>query len=104
MRQERMLGVAMLVAGLAIAGISVTQMRSGGVVHAQVTPPATSAQDDKPAESRPTTIAPEPARPPNTEGTTTGSSPPASGDRPPMTGTPLPSAPAEKTGRPVQPK
>jgi hypothetical protein len=111
MRQERMLGVALLVAGLAIAGISVTQMRSDGVVQAQATPPATSDQNAKPAESvpggtRPTTPAPEPARPQNNqdkEGTTTGSSP-KSADRPPVTGTPLPPAPAEKTGPPLEPK
>jgi hypothetical protein len=107
MRQERMLGVAMLVAGLAIAGLSMTQMRPDGVVHAQAAP----QRDDPPAESmpggtRPTTPAPEPARPQSipqgNEGSTTGSSP--AGASPPATGTPLPPAPAEKTGRPIQPK
>lgn len=113
MRQERMLGVALLAAGLAIAGVALTRMGPGGVVHAQVTqqtaPPA-AAQDDKPAKSmpggtRPTTPAPEPARPQNNEGATTGTAaPPNTGDRPPVTGTPLPPAPAEKTGEPLQRK
>jgi hypothetical protein len=116
MRQERMLGVALLVAGLAIAGISVAQMGSDGAMQAQVTPqtpPAAAPRgDDKPAESmpggtRPTTPAPEPARPQKdpqeNEGSTTGSSPPKSPDRPPTTGTPLPPAPAEKSAPPVQP-
>jgi hypothetical protein len=112
MRQERMLGVAMLVAGLAIAGVAVSRMGPDGTVHAQATPQtAPSVQDDKPAESmpggtRPTTPAPEPARPQNNEGSTTGTAPasPRTGDRPPMTGTPLPPAPAEKTAPPIQSK
>jgi hypothetical protein len=116
MRQEWMWGVALLVGGLAIAGISVTQMGSNGAIQAQVTPqtspPAAGPSADKPAESkpggtRPTTPAPEPARPQNNlqenEGGTTGQSPPRSGDRPPTTGTPLPPAPAEKVAPPVQP-
>jgi hypothetical protein len=106
MRQERMLGVTLLVAGLVIAGLSVTQMRPDGVVHAQATPPA-STSPQPPAESmpggtRPTTPAPEPARPQNNsqgEGSTTGSSPAGSGGR-----TPLPPAPAEKSGPPIQQK
>jgi hypothetical protein len=114
MRQERMLGVAMLVAGLVIAGVAVTRMQPDSVVHAQATPPATSQQNDQPAQSmpggtRPTTPAPEPARPQNNEGSTTGTSPPGTSqpgtaDRPPVTGTPLPPAPAEKTGEPLQRK
>jgi hypothetical protein len=109
MRQELMLGTAMLVAGLVIVGLSVTQMRPDGAVHAQATP----QRDDPPAQSmpggtRPTTPAPEPARPQNNpqgnQGSTTGSSPPNSGDRPPVTGTPLPPAPAEKSGPPIQQK
>ena len=111
MRQERILGVVLLVAGLTIAGLSVTQMDTDGTVHAQATPPAT---DDKPAESkpggtRPTTPAPEPARPQRhdgSDGTTTGTSPspPKDPARPPTTGTPLPPAPAEKSAPPVQSK
>jgi hypothetical protein len=104
MRQERMLGVALLVAGLAIAGAAVTRMGPDGAVHAQAT-------SDKPAESkpggtRPTTPAPEPARPQKDEGSTTGTSPqsPRTGDRPPAIGTPLPPAPAEKTAPPMEKK
>ena len=106
MRQERMLGVALLVAGLAIAGVAVSQMGPEGPLHAQATAPATpSVQDDRP-ETRPTTPAPEPARPQNNEGSTTGTSPasPRMGDRPPVTGTPLPPAPAEKMAPPIQSK
>jgi hypothetical protein len=113
MRQERMLGVAVLVAGLALVGASIARMGPEGVVQAQVTPPA--ARDDQPAKSkpggtRPTTPAPEPARPQSkdNEGSTTGSSPPKSDerapDRPPAVGTPLPPAPAEKIGPPIQQK
>ena len=112
-----MLGVALLAAGLAIAGVALTRMGPDRVVQAQMTqqtaPPA-AVQDDKPAESmpggtRPTTPAPEPARPQinqnnNSEGATTGTAPSNSGDRPAVTGTPLPPAPAEKTGEPLQRK
>ena len=95
MRQERTLGVALLVAGLVIAGAAVTRMGGESAVHAQATPPA--VQEEKPAQSmpggsRPTTPAPEPARPQNSEGTTTGIAPA------------LPPAPAEKTGPPLQSK
>lgn len=112
-----MLGVVMLVAGLAIAGVAVTRMGPDGVVQAQVTPqtaPPAAAQDDKPAPAesmpggtRPTTPAPEPARPQdnqNNQGSTTGTSPSNAGNRPATIGTPLPPAPAEKTGAPIQPR
>jgi hypothetical protein len=108
MRQERMLGVAMLVAGLALVGLSITRMGPESVVQAQVAP-QTPTQREEPG-ARPTTPAPEPARPQSkdSEGATTGSSPPKSDDRtpdrPPATGTPLPPAPAEKTGPPIQQK
>ena len=108
MRQERMLGTAMLVAGLVIAGLSVTQMRPDGVAHAQATQRDDSPAQSMPGGTRPTTPAPEPARPQNNpqgnEGATIGSSPPNSGDRPPVMGTPLPPAPAEKSGPPIQQK
>src|SRR5262245_11063431 len=115
MRQERTIGLTMLVAGLIIAGAAVTRMDAQGVVTAQAPPPAATPapeKADKPAESmpggtRPTTPAPEPARPQRDDGATTGSSPPASPqsrDRPPVTGTPLPPAPAEKNGPPLQGK
>jgi hypothetical protein len=109
MRQERMLGVAMLVAGLALMGVSLTRMGQDGIVQAQVTPPAPTQRDEQPG-TRPTTPAPEPARPQSkeNEGSTTGSSPPKSDgrapDRPPATGTPLPPAPAEKTAPPIERK
>jgi hypothetical protein len=112
MRQERMLGVVLLVTGLIIAGTAVSRMGGEGTVQAQVTPPAAvTPEDDKPAQSmpggtRPTTPAPEPARPQNNEGSTTGAAPasPRTGDRPPVTGTPLPPAPAEKMAPPIEKK
>jgi hypothetical protein len=115
MRQERMLGVVLLVTGLIIAGTAVSRMGGESTVQAQVTPqtppPAATPNDDKPAQSmpggtRPTTPAPEPARPQNNEGSTTGAAPasPRTGDRPPVTGTPLPPAPAEKTAPPIEKK
>jgi hypothetical protein len=116
MRQERMLGVMLLVAGLGIAGAAVLRMGGEDTVQAQVTPQtpppaAAPSQDDKPAESmpggtRPTTPAPEPARPQIDEGSTTGAAPasPRTGDRPPVTGTPLPPAPAEKAAPPLERK
>jgi hypothetical protein len=95
MRQERTLGVVLLVAGLLIAGAAVTRMGADHAVHAQATP----------GDTRPTTPAPEPARPSqNNEGSTTGTAPSTSSDRPPATGTPLPPAPAEKTAPPIQRK
>lgn len=108
MRQERMLGVAMLVAGFALVGASISHMDPEGMVQAQVTP-QTPTQREQPG-TRPTTPAPEPARPQSKDdgGTTTGSSPPKSDertpDRPPAIGTPLPPAPAEKTAPPIERK
>ena len=104
MRHERMLGVVLLVTGLMITGAAVSQMTGKGSVQAQVTPqtpPAATSND-----TRPTTPAPEPARPQNNQGSTTGTAPasPSTGDRPPVTGTPLPPAPAEKTAPPIERK
>jgi type IV secretory pathway VirB10-like protein len=110
MRQEKTLGVVLLVAGLMIAGAAVARMQPESVVQAQATPPAAAPKDDtKPAESmpggtRPTTPAPEPARPQNNESGTTGTAPasPATGERPPAVAPALPPAPAEKVGPPVK--
>jgi hypothetical protein len=114
MRRQKMLGVMLLVTGLIIAGTAVSRMGGEGTVQAQVTPqtpPAAAPDDNKPAQSmpggtRPTTPAPEPARPQTNEGSTTGASPasPGTGDRPPVTGTPLPQAPAERIAPPIERK
>ena len=67
-----LLPLAMLVAGLMLTGVSLASITRAKTVHlAQATPPtqsSPSAPVDKPAEStpggtRPTTPAPEPARP-----------------------------------------
>lgn len=118
LREDRLVGVVMLVAGLAIAGAALHQTRAPGTMHAQTVPQTTpgtpidaAPAESKPGGTRPTTPAPEPARPQNNDGsgqgTTTGTSPqmpPASSDRPPVTGTPLPPAPAEKTAPPIDRK
>lgn len=109
-RQDRMLGVAMIVVGLVIAGFALHQTRPQAVEHAQVTPQTSPSPpaESTPGGARPTTPAPEPARPQNNpEGATTGrspTSPPLSSDRPPVTGTPLPPAPAEKAAPPIERK
>ena len=113
LREDWLVGVVMLVAGLAIAGTALHQTRPQGTMHAQTAPqPTTGAPaESKPGDARPMTPAPEPARPQNNDGSgqgkTTGTSPqmpPASSDRPPVTGTPLPPAPAEKTAPPIERK
>ena len=110
MRQERMLGAAMVVAGFALAGLSLSPTGPLDVAQAQVTPQQRYNQpaESKPGGTRPTTPAPEPARPQNHDGSTTGTSPPHSDDRspdrPPAIGTPLPPAPAEKIAPPMQKK
>lgn len=109
-RRDRVLGVTMIAAGLAIAAVS--YMQSGNAKHMLAQAPQSPASDSaKPAtdptegQSRPTTPAPEPARPqpipdatPNSPGTT-GTSP--SNAAPPAA---LPPAPAEKVGEPIKPR
>ncbi len=111
-RRDWLTGSALLLAGAAIPVAAVHQIVTAPVVMAQAVdttkPPAATApvgKEDGPAEStpggtRPTTPAPEPARP----GGTVGSGPPTTQDRPPVTGNPLPPAPAEQRGEPIQPK
>jgi hypothetical protein len=91
---------AMLMAGLVLTGVSLVTMTRTNVRLAQVTPPVqdqpSTTPDDKPAESkpggtRPTTPAPEPARP----------GPQAQQDGAKAA---LPPAPPEKIAPPMQPK
>ena len=88
-----------------IAGVAVSRMGPERIEHAQVTP-QTQPAESTPGGTRPTTPAPEPARPQNSESGTTGTAPtsPTTGDRPPVTGTPLPKAPAEKVAPSVEKK
>lgn len=107
-RSDRVLGATMIIAGLAIAVVSYSQTGNAQHVMAQAAPPSAPANASPPrdpteGQSRPTTPAPEPARPqpmpdatPNSPGTTGSSTttPPAA----------LPPAPAEKVGDPIKPR
>jgi len=94
-----LLASAMVAGGLAIFGLSVAQLVARNPHMAQATQPLQSSptpapQDNQPAESkpggeRPTTPAPEPARP-DADAQKAGATPA------------LPPAPAEKTAAPVK--
>ena len=98
-KRDLLLASAMVAAGLAIFGLSVARLAAHNPLVAQATQPLQSSptpapQDDTPAESkpggeRPTTPAPEPARP-GAEAQKTGATPA------------LPPAPAEKTAAPIK--
>jgi hypothetical protein len=101
-RRDMLLAAAMVGAGLAISGASLAGIKASGAQHmAQATQPlqGTPAQPDRdkaPAESkpggeRPTTPAPQPARP-DAQAQKDGAMPV------------LPPAPAEKTGPPIKEK
>jgi hypothetical protein len=102
LRRELAIASAMLVAGLAMSGFSLAEIAAGHPQQlAQATPPlqGTPAPADsskapaasKPGGERPTTPAPEPARP--------DAKAQQEGARPA-----LPPAPAEKTAAPIQQK
>jgi hypothetical protein len=102
LRRELLLASAMLVAGLAMSGFSLASIAAGHPRQlAQATPPlqGTPAPADsnnapaasKPGGERPTTPAPEPARP--------DAKAQAEGAKPA-----LPPAPAEKTAPPIKEK
>ncbi len=99
-RMDMLLASAMVVAGLALSGLSLAELVARGPQQvAQATQPLQSsppsaAQDKPPAESmpggeRPTTPAPEPARP-DAEAQKAGAT------------SALPPAPAEKTAAPIK--
>jgi uncharacterized protein HemX len=108
-RRERAIGAALLVLGLLVAGGALVKIQKQDnyrehVAQAQTTAPA-DQNSAKPAEAepggtRPTTPAPEPARPQVKPGETTGSAPATT----PQTGTPLPPVPAEKVAPPIDRK
>jgi hypothetical protein len=99
-RLDYALAGTMVAMGLLVAGLSLAQLPRGSLM-AQVTPPPASTSpavpagnDNGPAESkpggtRPTTPAPEPARP-DEDAQKAGATPA------------LPAAPAEKIGEPVR--
>jgi hypothetical protein len=99
--RDMLLASALVAAGLAISGVSLMQIAAGDRQMAQATQPLQSSppaanQDKPPAESkpggeRPTTPAPEPARP-DAEAQKAGAQPA------------LPPAPAEKTAAPIPDK
>lgn len=108
-RRERTIGVALLVLGLLVAGGALVKIQKQDDYRARVAQAQTTSPTDqnaaKPAESepggtRPTTPAPEPARPQMKPGETTGAAPSAT----PQAGTPLPPAPAEKVAPPIERK
>jgi hypothetical protein len=101
-KRDMLLAAAMIAGGLAIFGLSVVRLAADNPQIAQATQPlqsspaAPAAQDTPPAESkpggeRPTTPAPEPARP-DAEAQKAGAA------------TALPPAPAEKIAAPIQQK
>jgi hypothetical protein len=100
-RKDLLLASVLVTAGLVISGLSLTKLSARDPQQmAQATQPLQSSppdvQDNKPAESkpggdRPTTPAPEPARP-NAQAQKAGAQPA------------LPPAPAEKIAPPIQTK
>lgn len=97
--RDMLLASAMIVAGLVLCGVSLAELRAQNPQMAQATQPLQSSptplpQQNPPAESkpggdRPTTPAPEPARP-DAEAVKAGATPA------------LPPAPAEKTAPPIK--
>ena len=97
LRRELLLGAGLLVAGAIIAALSLTQIHANHLDQmAQATPAASPEPSPTPAESkpggtRPTTPAPEPARP-DPAAVQEGAKPA------------LPPAPAEKVAPPIEKK
>ena len=95
------IGVAIVVAGLVLSGVSLMQLAHGQTEMAQVSQPQTAPSvpasdqnglaESKPGGTRPTTPAPEPARP-DADAQKAGAQPA------------LPSAPAEKIAPPIKTK
>jgi hypothetical protein len=100
-RNDLLLAIVMIAAGLvmiwlSLARIDARDMRTVQATHPLESPPTPAPQSHPPAESkpggeRPTTPAPEPARP-DAEAQKAGAKPV------------LPPAPAEKTGEPIKEK
>ncbi|MGL5164802.1 MAG: hypothetical protein ACRC9K_02810 [Afipia sp.] len=101
-RTDFLLSALLIAGGLTLSGISLMQLASRGEIHlaqvtqqpSETTPSVPAGKSDGPAESmpggmRPTTPAPEPARP--------GADAQKAGSKPA-----LPPAPAEKMGEPIK--
>ena len=110
-RRQRRIGAALLVLGLLVvagSAVKIQKEQAYLTAHPKVAQAQTSPTDQsasQPAEStpggtRPTTPAPEPARPQAKPGETTGTAPQTT----PQVGTPLPPAPAEKMAPPIERK
>ncbi len=92
LRKELLVAAALVGVGLAISAISLTELRAERPQLAQATQPTPAPPaESKPGGTRPTTPAPEPARP-DVEAQKEGAKPV------------LPPAPAEKVAPPLQPK
>jgi len=102
LKRDLLLAGLLIVAGVAISGLSLTQLDDSGRLQlAQATPPlqSTPGAETKPSApdaptgsgARPHDIAPQPARP-DQDAVDAGAKPA------------LPPAPAEKKGEPIQPK
>ena len=100
-RSELLLSALLIAGGLMVSGVAVTHMVSRGEVRlaqapspSEITPSVPAGRTDGPADSmpggaRPTTPAPEPARP-DADAQRAGAKPA------------LPAAPAEKMGEPIK--
>ena len=98
-RTDMLLAAAMVAIGLAVSGGALAEISARNQQVAQATPPLqsspatpnTAPAESKPGGERPTTPAPEPARP-DSQAQQEGAKPA------------LPAAPAEKTAAPIQSK
>jgi type IV secretory pathway VirB10-like protein len=104
LRLQALGGAILLMAGVAVTGgAALSLLRTEHAQLAQAAPDDKSKSNldksdpNKSDEVRPTTPAPQPARP----DATTGAAPPAPTARPPEKGEPLPPAPAEKSAAPI---
>jgi hypothetical protein len=90
--RDMCLAAMMIVAGVAISGFSLAQIRANNRMHlAQAPAPSNTPAESTPGGTRPTTPAPEPAQP-NADAQKQGAQPA------------LPPAPAEKVAPPIKDK
>jgi len=90
--RDMWLGAMLVIAGVAISGLSIAKIRTNDRMHVAQAPtpsPSTTPAESKPGGTRPTTPAPEPATP-KPEAQKEGAKPA------------LPPAPAEKVAPPIK--